>query len=267
MNCTNCWGDVPGGSAQCPECGTPMDTSHEDWAREEPEQRPRSQRRRRIRRLVLATMLAVAATFGFRAMRSGTVDGNAALVAPLNGSDGSDATDATVTDTSGAPTERTERATSGGSPLTRRSSVTAPTRSTGSTASPATERASAPEPDPAIAPYPTVRPRLLTESLASRTTRATAVVRVGGDVKMPVKMRDVDPTYPRIARVARVKGGVVLEAVIDTDGRVTDVRVVKSVRLLDEAALDAVGQWRYEPARLNGIAVPVVATITVTFSL
>ena len=58
-----------------------------------------------------------------------------------------------------------------------------------------------------------------------------------------------------------------LEAVIGPDGRVTDVKVLRSVPLLDEAALNAVRQWTYTPTLLNGLAVPVIMTVTVNFQL
>ena len=73
--------------------------------------------------------------------------------------------------------------------------------------------------------------------------------------------------YPEIARLARQEGTVVLEATIDMTGAVADVSVVRSVPLLDDAAIAAVRQWRYTPTRLNGVAVPVLMTITVNFSL
>jgi protein TonB len=84
---------------------------------------------------------------------------------------------------------------------------------------------------------------------------------------MPVKLVDVAPAYPRLARDVRREGTVVIEAVIGTDGRVRDARVLKSVALLDGAALDAVRQWRYQPTLLNGVPVPVIVTVTVVFRL
>jgi protein TonB len=83
----------------------------------------------------------------------------------------------------------------------------------------------------------------------------------------PAKTVDVAPVYPAIAQSARVQGVVILEAVIDAQGRVTSAKVLRSIPLLDQAALDAVRQWRFTAARLNGEAVPVVMTITVNFTL
>jgi protein TonB len=82
-----------------------------------------------------------------------------------------------------------------------------------------------------------------------------------------VKIFDVAPVYPAIARTARVQGVVILEAVLDAKGRVESVRVLRSIPLLDQAAVDAVQQWRFTPALLNSQAVPVVMTVTVNFRL
>lgn len=91
--------------------------------------------------------------------------------------------------------------------------------------------------------------------------------RVGGDVRPPRKLRHVPPVYPPAARQARIEGEVLLEALIDTEGNVTNLVVVHSVPLLDPAAMEAVRQWRYEPTRLNGVAVPIVLSVTVSFRL
>lgn len=84
---------------------------------------------------------------------------------------------------------------------------------------------------------------------------------------MPRKIVDVHPAYPELARAARVDGTVVLEAVLDTAGRITQLRVLKSVPLLDQAALDAVRQWRYTPSTYGGRPVSVLMTVTVRFTL
>lgn len=64
-----------------------------------------------------------------------------------------------------------------------------------------------------------------------------------------------------------LQGLVIIEATIDADGRVTDTRVLRSIPLLDAAALAAVQQWRFAPTRLNGLPVPLVMTVTIQFSL
>ena len=96
---------------------------------------------------------------------------------------------------------------------------------------------------------------------------AVAPVRVGGKIKPPAKTVDVPPVYPAMAIAARVEGTVIIEATIDTDGRVQSARVLRSIPLLDTAALTAVGQWAYSPSLLNGVPVPVIMTVTVTFRL
>jgi len=90
---------------------------------------------------------------------------------------------------------------------------------------------------------------------------------VGGLIAPPRQIARVAPTYPALARAAQVSGVVILEATIDTRGRVDDVRVLRSIPLLDQAAIDAVRQWVYTPTLLNGVPVPVVMTVTVTFTL
>jgi protein TonB len=96
---------------------------------------------------------------------------------------------------------------------------------------------------------------------------AIAPIRLHSGMKAPVKTVDVAPVYPTIARNARVQGVVILEAVLDVQGRVQSVRVLRSIPLLDQAAVEAVQQWRFTPALLNGEAVPVVMTVTVNFTL
>jgi protein TonB len=97
--------------------------------------------------------------------------------------------------------------------------------------------------------------------------RAPEPRRVGGDVAAPARITYKAPMYPPTAQAARIEGTVILEAVIDAQGVVQNVRVLRSVPLLDRAAIEAVQQWRYTPTRLNGVAVPIVMTVTVTFSL
>ena len=92
-------------------------------------------------------------------------------------------------------------------------------------------------------------------------------VRVGGNVTAPTKLRHVPPVYPPAARRVRAQGMVILETVIGTTGEVEDVRVLRSVPLLDDAAITAVRQWRYSPTLLNDVPVPVVMTVTVNFTL
>jgi TonB family protein len=92
-------------------------------------------------------------------------------------------------------------------------------------------------------------------------------VRVGGDIKPPLKTRDAKPVYPPIAKDAQVQGGVILEILVDVDGKVIDQRILHSIPLLDQAALEAARQWEYTPTLLNGNPVSVLMTATVNFSL
>ncbi len=91
--------------------------------------------------------------------------------------------------------------------------------------------------------------------------------RVGGHLRAPEKVYHVPPVYPAVAQSARVTGTVILEALITEDGSVADVTILRSVALLDAAAVEAVRQWRYTPTLLNGIPVRVIMSVTVTFVL
>jgi protein TonB len=95
-----------------------------------------------------------------------------------------------------------------------------------------------------------------------------APVRVGGQIQAPALARKVDPIYPDVAVSARMRGVVILEANVDRDGRVVDVKVLRTAnRLLDEAAITAVRQWQYRPLILNGSPEPFVLTVVLTFDL
>jgi protein TonB len=94
-----------------------------------------------------------------------------------------------------------------------------------------------------------------------------APVRPVGNIKPPLRTKYVAPRYPEIARLNRVGGIVIIEAIIDTEGRVVNARVVRSVPLLDEAALEAVRAWEYTPTLLNGSPTAVIMTVTVRFDL
>jgi protein TonB len=92
-------------------------------------------------------------------------------------------------------------------------------------------------------------------------------VRVGGELQAPALIQRVEPEYPPFAVRAQVQGVVILEAVVDRQGRVEEVRVLRSIPLLDKAAAAAVRQWRYSPLLLNGMPERFVLTVTVSFSL
>ena len=97
--------------------------------------------------------------------------------------------------------------------------------------------------------------------------RERGPIRVGGQISPPQLVRRVEPDYPKFAVDARLQGVVILEATIGTDGKVKDVKVLRSIPLLDQAAIDAVRQWEYTPTMLNNVPVPVIMTVTVNFTL
>lgn len=89
----------------------------------------------------------------------------------------------------------------------------------------------------------------------------------GGNVRRPKLIHRVEPDYPRLAKLAGIQGDVVLEALLDKDGRVRNVEVKSGPTMLADAAKDAVSQWVYEPTYLNGVPYPVLLQVTVEFRL
>lgn len=92
-------------------------------------------------------------------------------------------------------------------------------------------------------------------------------VRISQGVTKGLLVHRVEPAYPTLARSARVQGEVVLSAVIDTNGQITNLQLVSGHPMLVPAAITAVREWRYKPYLLNGQPVEVETTITVIFSL
>lgn len=119
-------------------------------------------------------------------------------------------------------------------------------------------------PDPPPPPPPPHLPAVQQQSLGRPVHEA---VRVGGNIREPRRLTYVSPVYPEIAKEARVQGVVILECTISAQGNVTDVTILRGIPLLDDAAIQAVRQWRYAPTLLNGQAVPVITTMTVNFRL
>jgi TonB family protein len=112
-------------------------------------------------------------------------------------------------------------------------------------------------------------------ALSVQTARATppsppaerdeqGIVRVGGPMAPPRRVGN--PVYPPEAKAAGIEGVVIAEIVVNEQGGVTEAKVIRSIPLLDEAALAAVRTWQYEPTLLNGQPVPVRMTVTVNFS-
>jgi protein TonB len=92
-------------------------------------------------------------------------------------------------------------------------------------------------------------------------------VRVSQGVTQGMVLHKVQPTYPPLARTARVQGSVLLAAVIGKDGTIQNLHVISGHPLLTQAALEAVRQWRYRPYILNGEPVEVDTQVTVNFTL
>ena len=90
---------------------------------------------------------------------------------------------------------------------------------------------------------------------------------IGSTLVPPRKTKQVAPVYPQEAKAAQVEGAVVVQARVEPDGHISHARVIRSIPQLDQAALDAVLQWEFEPAVVDGEAVPYILTATVVFSL
>jgi len=97
--------------------------------------------------------------------------------------------------------------------------------------------------------------------------KPTGPVRIGGQVQAAKIVNRVQPVYPPLARQTRISGTVRLHAIISKDGAIQQLEVISGHPLLQQAALDAVRQWRYQPTLLNGEPVEVDTTIDVIFSL
>lgn len=93
-------------------------------------------------------------------------------------------------------------------------------------------------------------------------------LRVGGNVKAPRVLARPQPAYNEVARRARIQGIVILEAVIDKQGNVERVKVIRGLPMgLTESAVDAVKKWKFRPGTLNGQPVDVIFNLTVNFRL
>src|SRR6266853_1402322 len=94
-----------------------------------------------------------------------------------------------------------------------------------------------------------------------------APVAVGGDVKPARMISSVAPMYPALAKSQHIAGSVRVDALVDTNGRVTTMKIVSGPSMLHQAAMDALRQWKYQPATLDGKPVPMHLTVTIQFRL
>jgi periplasmic protein TonB len=108
-----------------------------------------------------------------------------------------------------------------------------------------------------ISSTPTAAPRVATPQR----------VRVSQGVTQGLLLRQIKPTYPPLARTARIQGSVLLQAEISKTGDIQNLRVISGHPMLIQSALEAVKQWKYKPYFLNGEPVEVETQITVNFSL
>lgn len=91
--------------------------------------------------------------------------------------------------------------------------------------------------------------------------------RKGGNVVQAKLIKKVEPIYPPLAKQSRIQGDVLLEAIIDKNGKTKNIKVISGHTLLRQSSVDAVSEWKYEPATLNGEPVEVDTTITVKYIL
>lgn len=100
---------------------------------------------------------------------------------------------------------------------------------------------------------------------------ASGPFRLGGggaaSIRAPRKIKEVKPVYPQSALPEQARGSVIIEAIIGTDGKVQDAKVLQSIPALDQAALEAVRQWEFAPSLLNGVPVAVIMTVVVNFAI
>lgn len=95
----------------------------------------------------------------------------------------------------------------------------------------------------------------------------SAPIPIGGDVKAAKLLKSVPPVYPAFAKTQRVSGDVKIDALIDATGKVTTMKVVGGPVMLHQAAMDALRQWHYQPATLDGSPVAMHLTVTIQFHI
>lgn len=121
--------------------------------------------------------------------------------------------------------------------------------------------------EPGIALESSASSGALNSGLSSSHHAPAAPVPVGGEVKNVQLLSSVQPAYPQMARSQRISGDVKIDALIDESGRVTGMKVVSGPVLLHQAAMDALHQWKYRPATLDGKPVSMHLVVTIQFRL
>jgi TonB family protein len=101
----------------------------------------------------------------------------------------------------------------------------------------------------------------------SQPSAPSAPLPVGGNVTQAKLLSSVQPIYSQLAKAQHIFGDVMVDALIDANGRVTTMKVISGPTLLQQSAMDALRQWKYRPALLNGSAVPMHLTVTLQFRL
>jgi protein TonB len=104
-------------------------------------------------------------------------------------------------------------------------------------------------------------------AVTSKPAAPAAPGPVGGDVKQAKLISSVPPVYPALAKAQHVSGSVTIDALIDATGRVTSTKIISGPTLLHQAAIEALRQWKYQPATLNGQPVPMHLNVTLQFRL
>jgi len=107
----------------------------------------------------------------------------------------------------------------------------------------------------------------LSANLATSSNQPAAPVNVGGDVTPARMISSVPPVYPALAKTQHISGDVRVDALIDGTGRVTTMKVISGPSLLHQAAMDALRQWKYQPASLDGKPASMHLTVTIQFRL
>ena len=130
------------------------------------------------------------------------------------------------------------------------------------------------EADPGIALTNDDQPESSTEALngglvgsGKQPAAPVAPLPVGGDVTPAKQISTVPPAYPSMARTQRISGNVVVDALIDVNGRVASMKVISGPVLLHQAAMDALKQWKYQPATLDGKPTSMHLNVTIQFRL